>query len=512
MARTVHFEDRFEALADAVEALMKDFDAEFGEVEPGKAVDYARFEERVEDGLAAMARALHSAALRKLDIDAPFISIWGEPYRRMERTPGQYRCLGGTVTIERTTYRRTAAHGGGPNVDVVSVRAGAVGDGWLPRTARAMAHLLAKGTSREAEETAGELRRLPYSRSSFERVGHEVGALYARASTRIEQALIEELTIPDEAKSVSVSIDRAALPMEETVEEEGGELDPEMEAQYRQLKPRFEVDPRTQAVLDEAKAAAKEKQPKVARNWRMAYAATVTLHDDKGEALHTIRYGRMPRSNPRKLGERLAADVKALRERRPGLRVVCLADGAPEMWTLLDNWICERTVGVKPVRLLDLWHVLEYLGKAAVAMETHKKAWPGQHRRWRHELKEEPGAAKRILDELRASGLEKLRVDNERPVGDAIRYIENRLSLMQYADARRDGLPVGSGNVEATCKSLIGLRMKRPGARWKHKTGEEILHLRALVLSSRWERGIDRALHQVKRSVKTLSRAEAIAA
>jgi hypothetical protein len=65
-----------------------------------------------------------------------------------------------------------------------------VADGWLPHTARAMAHLLAQGTSREAEATGGKRARLPYSRSSFECVGHEVGTLYRRAQPRIEEALI----------------------------------------------------------------------------------------------------------------------------------------------------------------------------------------------------------------------------------------------------------------------------------------------------------------------------------
>ena len=57
-------------------------------------------------------------------------------------------------------------------VDAVSLRAGVVGDGWLPQTARAMSHAVQQGTSREAQATAQEFGRLPYSRASFERVAH----------------------------------------------------------------------------------------------------------------------------------------------------------------------------------------------------------------------------------------------------------------------------------------------------------------------------------------------------
>jgi hypothetical protein len=144
------------------------------------------------------------------------------------------------------------------------------------------------------------------------------------------------------------------------------------------------------------------------------------------------------------------------------------------------------------VSLIDFWHAAEYLGAAARVFEIKRKAKPGQFRRWRHALKHDDGAAARIVEQLEQSGLEEVMLDGVRPVEAAIRYFRARLGRMDYAGARRQGLPIGSGNVEATCKSLVTVRMKRPGARWKHTTGDEVLQLRALQLSDRWAPAVQR--------------------
>jgi hypothetical protein len=89
-----------------------------------------------------------------------------------------------------------------------------------------------------------------------------------------------------------------------------------------------------------------------------------------------------------------------------------------------------------------------------------------------------------------------------RPVQEAIPYVENHRLEMNYAAARKRGLPVGSGNVEATCKSLVALRMKRPGARWKEETGGQVLQLRALALSDRWEPAMRLTLCPLRRAVR----------
>lgn len=118
--------------------------------------------------------------------------------------------------MKRTLYRELGQRQG-PALDPIAVRAGVVDGSWLPRAARAVAHLMSQVTSREAEATGRELMRLPYSRSSIERVGHAVGAEYLRPREAVEPKLIETCELPAGVASVSISVDRVTVPMEEPV-------------------------------------------------------------------------------------------------------------------------------------------------------------------------------------------------------------------------------------------------------------------------------------------------------
>ncbi len=437
----------------------------------GRAVDYAAIERTYIELLAAIERASHQCTLEAAARDAEQVSIRGEKYVRVVVGNGTYNGMAGPIAVRRNLYRKVGERNG-KVVDAISLRIGVVGDGWLPHAAQAMAHLHQQEHSREAEQTARQLGRLPYSRASFERVPHLVGDLWLKHHVDIEDCLIQEQEIPKETKSISVSLDRTSVPMEEPIARPQG-------------RPRKDA-------------------PKVERNFRMAFCGTVTMHGKDGEALFTLRYGQMPSYDPQLLCNSMANDVQQLRERMPDLRMSLLADGAPEMWNLLDANFPESVFG--PVhRTIDFWHVIEKLAAAAKVMRNKAGKAKALVRRWRKKLRRRKNAAQAILAQLLRSGCEDVVVDGGRPVHEAITYLRNHADRMNYAGAIWKGLPIGSGNVEATCKTLIGLRMKRCGSRWKAETGNHVIQLRALGLSSRWDPAMDKLLATQRTAVRRLA-------
>ena len=464
----------FMGLVDTWRGTLDSMKATLDRTGGGKAVDYAEIERETSARSRESEREAHRAILQALDIDVPAVVIGGIRYHRVGRCEAPYHTLAGSVPVERSLYRQAGTRGGQPEakvVDPVSLRAGVVGEGWLPHTARVMSHEVQRGTSREAEATAQEYGLLPYSRSRVETVAHLVGALAVADHQDIEDVLIDAYEVPPQARSVSISLDRVSVAMEE---------------------------PRDRPVGRPPKGAAKNP---IARNFRMAYCATVTIHDDDGQALHTIRYGAMPGGDIIGLRDRLVADVATLLSKRGDLKLELLCDGAPEMWNLLEEGFTEDRFGSEIHRLVDLYHLIEKLGAAARIIESDSEALL---KRWKMNLLNKSSAAKDILGELIASGMDEGPGEGH-PVHAVITYLQSHsenADRMNYAQARRLGLPLGSGNVEATCKSLFEMRLKRCGARWKNETGQHIVQLRALALSDRWGQAVQLTLRPLRKAVR----------
>ena len=235
----------------------------------------------------------------------------------------------------------------------------------------------------------------------------------------------------------------------------------------------------------------------------MAYCGTVTLHDKDGAGRYTIRYGCMPEGDVLGLRDRMVADVATLRSKRPDLKIQLLCDGAPEMWNLLEEGFTPK-FGDDLHRLVDLYHLTEKLGAAAHVLEDSAAGTGERLGGWKQTLLHHSSAAAGILKELIASGRDE-GVGADHPAHEAITYLQSHgceTDRMDYARARQLGLALGTGNVEATCKSLFEMRLKRCGARWKNDTGQHIVQLRALALSDRWGPAIELTLRPLRQAVR----------
>ena len=68
-----------------------------------------------------------------------------------------------------------------------------------------------------------------------------------------------------------------------------------------------------------------------------------------------------------------------------------------------------------------------------------------------------------------------------------LRYFENNAPQMHYAEYREKKFFVGSGVVEAGCRTVIGERLKQSGMRWSVRGANAIIALRCCILSGRFE-------------------------
>jgi len=158
---------------------------------------------------------------------------------------------------------------------------------------------------------------------------------------------------------------------------------------------------------------------------------------------------------------------------------VVLGDGAVWIWNLAD----QHFPGA--VQIVDLYHARQHL------WEVSAQLFPGQERgrqRW---------TARRLeqLDQGRIEALVKALRRMTPPPGEevahqlanAANYFEENAERMRYPAFRRQGLFVGSGVIEAGCKTVIGSRLKRSGMFWTVRGANDIIALRCCRLSGQFE-------------------------
>ena len=158
---------------------------------------------------------------------------------------------------------------------------------------------------------------------------------------------------------------------------------------------------------------------------------------------------------------------------------VVIGDGAEWIWNLVG----EHFPGA--IAIVDLYHARQHMWAVARLLypqdEIQQKAWMKIHQK----RLLDKGKIEKLISVLRsiASGhpaiAEKIRTEAD--------YFERNADRMRYPKFRRQHLFVGSGVIEAGCKTVIGSRLKQSGMFWTVRGANAILALRCSHLNGRFE-------------------------
>jgi hypothetical protein len=415
----------------------------------GPCGDIECFERELHEYVVAVEREGLAEELARLDVDLPAVTIEGEVYRQVVRCEETYTSAAGPVRVMRSLYRRLGE--GERTLCPVELRAGIVEGRWTPLAARQAAFVVAHLTPQEGEDLFRELGNMSPSKSSLDRLPKQLSERWEAERERFEAALRTEETVPPEAVTVAVSLDGVMVPMKD-----GG---------------------RTQKRQD---AKAQGKHTCGPAGYQEVGCGTLSFYDAEGERLSTVRLARMPEKHKATLKDTLSEEIAAVLEQRPDLTLVKLADGAKDNWTYLG------AVLPQGIETLDFYHACEHLKAAFDAAYGENSAKSkAQFEKYRHLLRDGADGVEKViraLCHLRDTHPRKRKLATE------LAYFRRHRHRMRYAQAQAQNLPIGSGVVEAACKTLATQRMKRSGMRWRHAGGQAILTLRALHQSERFAR------------------------
>lgn len=158
---------------------------------------------------------------------------------------------------------------------------------------------------------------------------------------------------------------------------------------------------------------------------------------------------------------------------------VVLGDGAEWIWNLVAVYFPGA------VEIVDLFHARQHLWELVRKLhpndDKRQKRWIRIHQdRLLDEGKiEKLVAALRSVQTENAELAEKLRTEAD--------YFERNMERMRYPAFRSQHLFVGSGVIEAGCKTVIGARLKQSGMLWTVRGANSILALRCCLLNNRFE-------------------------
>lgn len=410
---------------------------------------FADFEQKLQERMAELQRDIIAEEMARLDVDAEAVLIDGKTHRRVLRQSQTYMTSAGEVVVERTLYK-DRSDDEGRCVSPMELTLGVVGGFWTPRAAQQALWVVTQMTPKKAAELFERVGNMGPSKSSLDRLPKVISKIWEGDRAKFEQALRDGLQIPDGAVSIAVSIDGVYAPMED-----------------------FDITQRREQAAEEG------RMTKGPLGYREVGCATISFCDHTGDLLGAIRLARAPEYKKKTLKEGVAAEVGAILRARPKLRLLKLADGVVDNWTFLAEQLPPGE------ELIDFFHASEHVHEAIASvygdatLETQFRS-----HKLRVQLRDDVNGVDKVIRAMKHLASKH---PQKKLVRRALIYFRTNRARMRYAELKAKGFPIGSGVVEAACKTLVTQRLKLSGMRWSTAGAQAVLTPRGWDQSERFD-------------------------
>jgi hypothetical protein len=229
----------------------------------------------------------------------------------------------------------------------------------------------------------------------------------------------------------------------------------------------------------EGHAGKVEGEPAHTREAKLGCVFTQTTLDEQGrpmrEPASTSYVGAI--ESAEQFGRRLYTEACQRGWARAEKKVV-MGDGAEWIWNLADQHFPDT------MQIVDLYHARQHLWE--VAAKLYPNDAPRQHR-WVmvRQDKLDHGQIEKLVTSLRTVAASHPSLAES--IHSEAKYFEGNAQRMRYPEFRRQKLFVGTGVIEAGCKTVIGSRLKQSGMFWTVRGANAIIALRCCRLSGEFE-------------------------
>jgi len=451
-------EQMVDAMMAEIKQKMADFCADISaeELTPNVA---ERVAGALQECLASAGVAGYRAFLLAHEQAGDVLVSGGETFRYKGERPKTFLTPFGEMTLSRRCFQNASDTRSHVPLDCAW---GMEGQYMAPQVREAVLFSCAHVTPEETAQLLNKCALFTPHATAIKHVLQQTGDLVEACREELDEAIFAHETVPVQTRAVVASLDGATVLLNEKGVFVG----------HLPKRPQGDAPRETPT------------------SYRIAMVGSVScygLPDDAGKPRRLTGHyvAQMPEKNCPTFKRRFEAELDAAESTAPpGAARILLLDGARELWSYLDQ---TRRFDAYH-RCIDFWHVLEHLSAAATALFGEGEQSKKWYQKYKELLKTNDNAAEKICRSMdyfeRCLGLSKNRLAL---VQEQRTYFTRNGTRMPYATFRKNGWPIGSGPIEAACKTLVKTRLCRSGMRWSRIGGQRVLVLRAYVKSNRWE-------------------------